>query len=367
MKKTTSQLWVYLILLLIGFILMVQVTYHPVKIIYPLLSILFLLPCLVVPTSKTGLVTLAIISLIGYRTPDLLYFLPATLYFIFLTANIQRKMLPTVVSCICLYFTILPIAVPLKILLFSLTSLSFYLYAQAEEISELTTRFLKLKDDSWEKETLQSRKQQSLLLAQETEIELKILQERARIAHDIHDNVGHLLSSSVIQLGAVEAINTSPELVLPLQQLNETIHQGMDSIRGSIHNLHYESLSLTDSLSHLIDNFSFCSVSTEGSIFGNLNAETNKVIFFAVKEALANIMKHSQATTCWLTFTELPAFYRLRIKNNGAHFTNESLKSGIGLYSMRERVKGVNGQLHLVGEKDWFMLTIVLPKEGHYD
>ncbi len=69
-----------------------------------------------------------------------------------------------------------------------------------------------------------------MALSQETQLALQIVEERNRIARDIHDNVGHLLSSAILQIGALEMINQEPKLKEPLENLSATVHtDGSDS------------------------------------------------------------------------------------------------------------------------------------------
>ena len=57
-----------------------------------------------------------------------------------------------------------------------------------------------------------SEKNKNLLIQQEQEVRIATLNERNRIAREIHDNVGHLLSSALLQIGAIQAIFTQEEL-----------------------------------------------------------------------------------------------------------------------------------------------------------
>lgn len=83
-----------------------------------------------------------------------------------------------------------------------------------------------------------------MALSQETQLALQIVEERNRIARDIHDNVGHLLSSAILQIGALEMINQEPKLKEPLENLSATVHTGMDRIRQmSMTSMRHRSLS----------------------------------------------------------------------------------------------------------------------------
>ena len=60
-------------------------------------------------------------------------------------------------------------------------------------------RFINMQDDFFELETKSTTQNKQILEAQDSEVYLAILNERSRISREIHDNVGHILSSSIIQ------------------------------------------------------------------------------------------------------------------------------------------------------------------------
>lgn len=249
------------------------------------------------------------------------------------------------------------------LLIFCLSCFAILLAWRGKKQMELEEAFLQLKDDSWEKQELLKQKNQELIQSQETFIDLEISEERNRIARDIHDNVGHLLSSAIIQLGAIEAINQADSLKEPLTQLKVTIHTGMDNIRESVHDLHETSLSFRKGLDFLIADFQFCEVTIRGNIPENLTQEQDRTLLMVMKEALANVMKHSNATNVTLSFNELPAFYRLQILDNGTLAKKSG--SGIGLKSMQQRLEKIGGQMHLSQTPNHFMIHVILPKNTH--
>ena len=99
--------------------------------------------------------------------------------------------------------------------------------------------------------------------------------ERNQIARDIHDNVGHLLSSSIIQLGAIEILNQDSKLTHHLTELNNTINMAMDSIRDSVHGIQRKSLTLDQAMSPIIADFSFCELKIEGTPFTTTSFNQN--------------------------------------------------------------------------------------------
>ena len=103
----------------------------------------------------------------------------------------------------------------------------------------------------WKKKTGCLRKNRMLVEKQDYEIYAATLKERNRIAREIHDNVGHLLSRSILITGAAKALNASDTLSPVLDNLDHSLNQAMTSIRSSVHDLHDESLNLKEAAESL--------------------------------------------------------------------------------------------------------------------
>ncbi|MGX7263133.1 sensor histidine kinase, partial [Enterococcus crotali] len=235
--------------------------------------------------------------------------------------------------------------------------------------------FLTLKDyllseayDSLEKEKYENSfdlewQNSELIKQQEIKVNLELSNERNRIARDIHDNVGHLLSSALLQTGALKAINQEEKLTAPLNQLQETINEGMNSIRESVHDLHDESLSLSLACQNIVQSVTFCEVEIIGSFSENISKDYKLTCIMLLKEALANVMKHSNAEKVTIEFQEHPGFYKLIIEDNGTQNQKKSPKEiGIGLIGMKERVEKLGGRLSYQRKETGFSLLAILPK-----
>ena len=57
------------------------------------------------------------------------------------------------------------------------------------------------------------------------------MRERNRIAREIHDNVGHMLTRAILMVGALRTTHPEPDLAVSLSLLNDTLDQAMNSIR----------------------------------------------------------------------------------------------------------------------------------------
>lgn len=210
---------------------------------------------------------------------------------------------------------------------------------------------------------------------QDYEIYAATLKERNRIAREIHDNVGHLLSRSILITGAAKAINASDALSPVLNDLDHSLNQAMTSIRTSVHDLHDESLNLKEAAESLTSDFTFCPVTLNYDMGFEVPREIKYCFISIVKEALSNVARHSNATLVQITMREHPALYQLCIEDNGtleeglsfSENNREALFSsrGIGLSNMNDRLKILNGNLQITIQKG-FRLFITIPKEQEY-
>jgi signal transduction histidine kinase len=84
---------------------------------------------------------------------------------------------------------------------------------------------------------------EQLKIDREKNIHIAVLTERNRIARELHDSIGHGISSSILQVEALKTISDK-NMMEGLNLLQKTLDNGMSDIRNSIHNLYKESLDL---------------------------------------------------------------------------------------------------------------------------
>ncbi len=249
-------------------------------------------------------------------------------------------------------------------LIFPLILLSWYLSYQSSKRLELQNALNISRDDSVEHEILLKKKNRQLLENQDDHIYIATLKERNRIAREIHDNVGHMLSRSILQVGAMLAICKDETLKPYLVTLKETLDTAMNSIRNSVHDLHDESVDLKNALESLVTNFTFCDISLDCDITKQIPKEIKYCFLSITKEALNNTIKHSNATKVSITVKEHPGFYQLLIEDNGTKNNTEHVKddtSGIGLSNMKERVETLHGIIH-IQQEEGFRIFVSIQK-----
>ncbi len=223
--------------------------------------------------------------------------------------------------------------------------------------------YIETRDNSVELTNRLNDKNKQLTENQDYEIHLATLKERNRIAREIHDNVGHMLSRSIIQLGAMQVLCKDEIQSESLKSLSETLNSAMTSIRQSVHDLHDESVDLKQSLTDAVLPLKQNDINVRMN-FDFTDIIPNKIKFSfigVVKEAVSNILKHSNADTVSLTLREHPAFYQLTIDDNGK-CCGEIQNTGIGLENMRERIKNLGGIITITSDTKGFRIFISIKK-----
>lgn len=226
--------------------------------------------------------------------------------------------------------------------------------------TEYQNRYRELQDSAKELSIdLQSRNRK-LLERQDYEIQLARLGERNRIAREIHDNVGHMLTRSILQVGAMRVTCADPAVKEQLTTLGTTLDEAMNSIRTSVHDLHDESIDLQILLNKMTAEFTFCPIRLVYDASG-MDKSLEYCFAAIAKEALSNIARHSNATSATITVREHPALYQLIIQDNGTKFERAG-GHGIGLKNMEERVAAFRGTFH-AEHQNGFRLFISISKE----
>lgn len=239
------------------------------------------------------------------------------------------------------------------------------------KLLELERELRLLRDSSTEYQLLLQQKNKNLIEKQDHEIHIATLKERNRIAREIHDNVGHMLSRSILQSGALSAINQQENMRKPLMDLTGTLSLAMDSVRESVHGLRDDSIDLESAISELAAGISGYQASLTYDMGRFVPAPVKYCFISIVKEALSNIARHSNATEVSIVLREHPSLYQLTVKDNGtdaakkngAGLTTANLENpGMGIANMRERVKNLNG-IFSISTEGGFQIFVSIPRE----
>lgn len=253
--------------------------------------------------------------------------------------------------------------VQLCIILF-LIFVSYLLKYRTDKYLDEKERFQKIRENLKDYNTKLNFKNHELLEKQDYEVTNATLNERNRIAREIHDSVGHILSSSILQIAALTSITKDETTKNYLLNINKTLTDGMNSIRSSIHNIHEDSIDLNLKIKELVDGFDFCAINYTYDIEDDFSAKAKYTIIFIVKESLTNIIKHSNATSVTLSISQNPSFYKIDIHDNGTNISNQSLKRGhgMGTISIYDRISALNGTVNIT-KSNGYRIYMTFPVE----
>lgn len=240
--------------------------------------------------------------------------------------------------------------------------LAVLLQHRTSEIERLQKRLTEQRDESEEVRLLLSEKNKSLIEKQDGEIYMATLKERNRIAREIHDNVGHALTRSILQMGALQIMNKDENLNESIESVRDTLNDAMQSIRSSVHDLHDTTINLryliNECITPLKENFD---VSIDYTISDSTHVNIKLCLLGIIKEAVSNIMKHSDGSSVSISVQEHPAFYQLIITDNG-RCADGIKNTGMGLSSMKERAENAGGIFLAKAMDSGFRIFASIPK-----
>ena len=258
---------------------------------------------------------------------------------------------------------------PVSVILYVelLLVVSVYLSIKSSRNEKLKKEVIGFRDESVIKEDALKKKNSELISAKDEEVNLGMLKERNRIAREIHDNVGHMLTRAILQLGALITICKDENLKAGLNNLKETLDTAMNNIRNSVHDLRDESIDIPSAIEEIAmplkENRN---LKLDIDISSDVDKNIKYAIIGVVKEGVSNIIKHSDNENVDITLIEHPVMYQLVIHDYGKmekhNLTADEIDySGMGLDNIRARVNGVGGNV-LITNKNGFRIFVTIGK-----
>ena len=186
--------------------------------------------------------------------------------------------------------------------------------------------------------------------------ELATVQERNRIARDLHDSLGHSLTVFNLHLGAaIRLIHTNPtEAEALLKEIQQLGSRALAEVSQSVAMLRADPLAgqdLAGAIALLVDQFHRTTgvlPNTKITLTQPLPHQYNLTIYRIVQEGVTNISKHAAATQIDLHLEKTATGIRVELTDNGRGFEPEKNTTGFGLRGMRERVWALGGTLDLL-------------------
>jgi len=195
-----------------------------------------------------------------------------------------------------------------------------------------------------------------------------IMEERSRIAREIHDTVGYAMTATVVQLEAARALlqRDKANALDKLDNASELIRKGLADIRSVIHLMGADTSDQgewTEELRRLVrdtERSTGVAVDVHIGALPKLDAMQQKVIYHALQEGLTNGIKHGRASRFEFTLSLHDRKLHFVLKNDGAPYERSAY--GFGLSAMRERTAHIGGSMELAAEPPWsFVLRLRIP------
>ena len=200
------------------------------------------------------------------------------------------------------------------------------------------------------------------------------IEERNRLAREIHDTLGHALTGIVVSADAGKILfDAAPEEAKArFDVIGQTARQGLEDVRRSIRALRpdaLESHDLESALEKMIENFRETTgadiryAQEAGKLL--LAQDEEVTVYRIVQEGMTNAIRHGEATQINLIIDRKDRNLRVRIFDNGVGMQGK--KTGFGLNYMKERVELLKGTLRYGNREDGsrgFFLEAEIPVRG---
>lgn len=305
-----------------------------------------------------------IFAIITFMKPQMAAFYPLMMYEV-VRIKLYMAIPPQAVVCIIACFTSFEYSIVSRDFMLMLMIISLIVGIvigfKTDRENKYKMDIHNMRDEQSYLELKNRQSKDELIRKQDYEVHAATLTERNRIAREIHDHVGHMLSRSILQLGAILAINKDEKLAVPLRGLKDTLDTAMNNIRESVHDLKDDALDLEYMVNEVIGEYKSLDIEFDYDMGQYLSKEIKYCCIAIVKEALTNTVKHSDGNRVSIVMREHPALYQVLIEDNGSCKNVNVDKTGIGLDNMRERVGAFGGIIRFSSDNG-FKIFISIPK-----
>lgn len=211
---------------------------------------------------------------------------------------------------------------------------------------------------------------EALLQEARTREEMAALKERTRIAEEVHDTVGHTLTTAIVALeGAQLLFDRQPEEARrKITVAREQMKHGLGNIRQVVKTLKTTDGVVADyGLKNGIQKIISDTANQTGIHFifqyraaTRLLSLQEYVVINFIKESITNALRHGKATTIEISVLEQQDTIHIKVKDNGRGC--DSVIYGFGLKTMQDRIEAIGGQLIVQSEPmNGFALDVRLP------
>lgn len=199
--------------------------------------------------------------------------------------------------------------------------------------------------------------------AEERIFELSIVEERQRIARDLHDTLGQKLSMIGLKLDlAIRLVDKDKEQAKQeLADIRKASSMALKEVREMVSDM--KKIKIEDELLHVQEILEVANI--ELKLKGNIKLNEVPLILentlsMCLKEGINNVVRHSKAKHCYIKIVQTEKEIALTIADDGIGFNPNSITPGNGVKGIQERVQFVNGEVSFQQHKGT-ILKIKIP------
>jgi len=200
--------------------------------------------------------------------------------------------------------------------------------------------------------------------------DLATAKERNRLAREIHDGLGHYLTTIYMQIQAARAVASNDRLRadLMMEKAQNQTQAALTDVRQSVAALRSPldgHQSLSEMIRGLLEGARSSGIESEFIITGlerNINPQSRWTLYRASQEGISNVCRHANASHMWikLDYTD-PTQTILKVEDDGIGVSQ--LNEGFGLLGLKERVHNVNGEINIgPSNSGGFSIQIKVPE-----
>ncbi len=207
-----------------------------------------------------------------------------------------------------------------------------------------------------------------LLRAYDKLEEATLIEERNRIAKEIHDTAGHSLTTVIMQTEAAKlALKKDPDQAQRcITAANIQAKNCLDELRLSVHLLSgkRENTTFKEYLEGILDETSSGTYFTVRSKIDDLEltAEAERFISNTLREGISNGIRHGKSTAFFFELKDMGNFIEFLFSDNGQGIDMKKFREGFGLSGMRAKAESLGGMIHFSSEEgEGFEIRLSLP------
>lgn len=178
-------------------------------------------------------------------------------------------------------------------------------------------------------------------------------EERKRLSRNLHDGFGQNLYSHLISINILQSQIDHP-LIEQLQEEATELIEEVRKISWELRPSVLDDIGLLPAIRSYLSRFTNhygLAIHFDCSLTKRLSSNKETAIYRIIQESLTNTRKYAASTHASVTIREMDNRVTVLIEDNGKGFEPEQANRGVGLFSMEERARSVDGELQIVAKE----------------